>query len=567
MCFYERFKHLIKLLKLNAFISTIITNFEEVSSIKLKLIMELSSLPEEMIDRIVSFATLNSLKNLSRVSKFMFYITNKHISNKCVINPNRQESEKELCDLQQLQRTYFNVKLEKDLQISLENLKIIPKNLYLMKVSHSSKAFVNTNLSVRNVYIHIEANNLENPLTAGIPRFDREVNIEVFSLKLEYKDRIDMLLSWIYHFQNLKHLHIFMKNPNKIDKDWAEKSNFSDKSLNIKRLVLSNVKNQEFLQSLINKCPKLKYLEMIYCKVGNIKLCQQIREFIIWCAPNLSKENKSEIELESVEHLLQSQNLLESVSFKEINLTKKLLELLDSMFLSNITIKSCHLDSYSQGLRCLQRISNVSIEENVRHEDKLIEMLLPYLENVEVLSLRLMISQSLPRKYLPLLKHLVISGKGSKKIMSNLRISSLETCSISGFIDWIPNCQNLIVTDKIEFQNSKEIFETMKEYYFSIDKIFMKMHELQMETFHQFLNFKNKDAIILIDFSPYFAYKAQSFEDAMNVIRNMENIKFEESKEEKKFIIFNENVKIIFHEKPVDRNNARGIFARWNMGM
>lgn len=167
---------------------------------------QLLCLPVELLDHISSFLHLQDLRNLSLTNKFMLKVTEKSFSDKCVVNPNKPRT------FENFQRTYFNIKLER-MPVTPLPPAIVPKNLYLTSVNHFMKKYVNENLKVENVFVHLSVTNLEDPEKIKKDQFVRDIVREIVGLKVEFLQNVDRLYSWIFAFSSVTILEIVITGP------------------------------------------------------------------------------------------------------------------------------------------------------------------------------------------------------------------------------------------------------------------------------------------------------------------------------------------------------------------
>lgn len=517
--------------------------------------MEISELPEEMLDHIVSFASLEALKNLSRTNKNMFHLTKRYISEKCVINPNRREREKHLLDWKDLQRVYFNMKLKLELRdplISpLNTSKVVPRNVYLLKVTASTRAFVNDNKNVEKAFLHYDVDlpMSDEEKTAIKPNFSRGVDWQIFSIKVRRINQVGRLISSIQWFKNLTNLEIKVENFYWDDKQIIVGEN--EKPSQLRKIVLVKVCSEKFIQYLIDTSPNLTSLNLEDCKIDNLTVRSNLKELFISSDKKVNFEN------------LISKNL-ESLTLKKVLLYKENLSFLcENTRLSRLVLQNCDIEG-----SCDQKdLSFVKDIPNVKLEGGALKHVWSHLKNVEVLELEPTQYIELEQMELPRLKYLIVSSENAEKsCLKHLVAPNLELCSVSGFIDWLPQCKAVILEDDInnENLNLQQFIDVLENQELVIPKIFFKCLEINIDILNVFLNCKLRNIELLIDFSPYFQYNAQEFEDVLTLVKTVENLNLKVANDGESFLITKENnLRIEFFKKPVDLKNARGIFARW----
>lgn len=509
--------------------------------------MDITELPEELLDHIASFASLETLKNLSRTNKCMFVITERQISKKCVINPNRREKEKHLLDLEDLQRTYFNVKLEEPPITPLTTSRILPKNVYLMKVDESTIGFVNDNVIVDKVFIHYNVNEYSREADYRLPLFAREVYCQAFSVKIKRVQKIDALISWISKFKTLTNIELIRCRVE------CENFVFPQKRYGFRNIIIEEAESGKFIQHLVNNSPDLSSLTLVRCKIEDSLSLLMLKELHI-----------TETEKVNLQNLLSSAvNNLEKLSLKKVFISKMdLLFLCQNTKLSRLALESCDTEKRY----CPDDLSCVGDIASVKLEGDLLEKCWPHLKNVEVLELELNHSLELQEIELPRLRHLIISGEASKKPLKNLTAKNLKHCSVSEFIDWMPQCSVVSLNDNIDNENEslEQLINALKNQKLGVSRVFFKCLELDLKNFNILLNCELQNTELLVDFSEYFQSTPQTFEDVLKLVKTVGNLNLTEENDGNGFVIFKENnLKIVFVEKPVDRANARGIFAHW----
>lgn len=119
--------------------------------------MDFLELPEDVLHHVVSFLSLNSLKNLSRTCKYLFYFTEKQITKKSVIHFQYPPGKEELRRIEEFRRNgYPNLKLTEKPKYELGS-KLTLQNVYVMSsLSHLSNdclEYVAEHPKVQNVYL------------------------------------------------------------------------------------------------------------------------------------------------------------------------------------------------------------------------------------------------------------------------------------------------------------------------------------------------------------------------------------------------------------------------------
>lgn len=522
--------------------------------------MEISELPEEMLDYIASYASLETLKNISRTNKNMFNITKRYVSEKCVINPNRREREKPLLDWKDLQRIYFNVKLNFEYDYGsplispLNTCKVVPRNVYLMYVNNSTKAFVNENIDVKKAFLHYAVDlPMSDAGKASLqPNFSREVAWEIFSIKVTRITRVDILISSIQWFENLTNLEILGEHVHWDDKQIIFREN--EKPSRLRKIVLVRVWSEKFIQYLIDNSPDLTSLSLKCCKIGNLTIRSKLKELFVTSDQKVNFENL-------ISTLAKN---LETLSLKNVLLYKENLQFLrQHTRLSRLVLANCDIEG-SCDLKDLSFVKDIS---SVKLEGGALKHVWSHLKNVEVLELELTHYIELEQIELPRLKHLIVSSETAVKIsLKNLIAPNMEMCSVSGFIDWLPQCKAVILKDNInnENENAQQLIDVLESETLVIPKIYFKCLQIDIDILNIFLNCKLRNIELLIDFSPYFQSDTQEFEDVLNLVKTVDNVNLKEASDGESFLIIKENnLRIEFFKKPVDLINARGIFAHW----
>ncbi|KAL5279975.1 hypothetical protein ACFFRR_004153 [Megaselia abdita] len=454
--------------------------------------MEFLELPEDVLHHVVSFLTLNSLKNLSRTCKYLFYFTESQITKKSVIHFQYPPYKEELRRIEEFNRNgYPNLKLTEKPKYEL-GTKLTMKNVYVMSsLSHLNNEcleYVSQHPKVQNIFLCICSRQPDDlvHLQELVRRPDKNYIVDEVSLSFKtLTDILERIEEWVRCFPTIRILNLHVEKFKFVE--LSKSKNRSIRKFRFERMKLYNIGDIGLISSLVNSSPALQHIKLENCLMEGLTVQPQLT--------TLSAKNylSKLIELEKV---FGNQINLESLNMSNTEINKNFLDILNkNTYLTNAKFSNCSLalDTCPEDFIFTSHLTNLTLNwsdtilcSSWEHFGKLEYLHLAHSEGV---SKDQSLCSDLPYIDLPRLKHLEIANDHYTNVITKkMTARSLNFCC-AGFniCRNIPQTRVLKIKDFLDKPKSKELFKALKEQNPHLEELILSYQWISLDLLKMYL--------------------------------------------------------------------------------